>query len=171
MRNCLQCDKPLLIIKVNNNPQIYCNRACACAYRYRQKNIQVKAYKPKGKRLDIACKGCGDLFRPRPSDNRKFCSQKCYGQYRAITYRGTSHIGWKGDAVGYAGLHKWIGRKLGKPSLCEHCHTTEGRFEWANKSQEYKRDLDDWLRLCVKCHRNYDSDSYIKSWADRRAHA
>lgn len=40
---------------------------------------------------------------------------------------------------------------------CEHCDTkTSVRYEWANISHQYKRDLDDWMELCKKCHMAYD---------------
>lgn len=71
--------------------------------------------------------------------------------------RGILSPTWKGDGVGYDGLHKWVKRHLGRPRKCDFCATTEGRFfDWANRSREYKRDLTDWLRLCRKCHKNYD---------------
>ena len=57
---------------------------------------------------------------------------------------------------GFNSLHYQIEKQLGKPQKCEHCGTTEGRMEWANKSHEYKQDLSDWLRLCRKCHRKHD---------------
>jgi hypothetical protein len=66
---------------------------------------------------------------------------------------------WKGDKVGYQALHTWVRKKLGKPSLCSYCNFTSDnnrQFHWANISHEYKRDLTDWIRLCVSCHRNYD---------------
>lgn len=64
---------------------------------------------------------------------------------------------WKGESVGYNGLHKWIERKLGKPKYCAYCQiTTAKKFEWANISRTYKRDLSDWIRLCTSCHRLYD---------------
>ena len=67
------------------------------------------------------------------------------------------HWNWKGDLVGYWGLHNWVSRQLGKPTQCEFCGTGKARkFEWANKSGNYLRDITDWLRLCTKCHRNYD---------------
>ena len=31
------------------------------------------------------------------------------------------------------------------------------RYHWANISGEYKRDLTDYKRLCVSCHRYFDS--------------
>lgn len=68
------------------------------------------------------------------------------------------HFLWKGDGVGYSGLHAWIYRKLGQPKQCGNCHTADStRYEWANLSGKYKRDLKDWLRLCAKCHRRMDS--------------
>ncbi len=67
------------------------------------------------------------------------------------------HHGWKGDKVGYMGLHKWIGRHFGKPKKCEHCGTIAAKkFEWANRTGNYQRGREDWLRLCTRCHRRYD---------------
>ncbi|MCH7730870.1 hypothetical protein IID21_05170 [Patescibacteria group bacterium] len=68
-------------------------------------------------------------------------------------------LAWKGNEVGYGGLHMWVKKHLGRPDTCEHCGVNglSGReIHWANKSGEYKRDLSDWLRLCVPCHRKYD---------------
>ena len=69
------------------------------------------------------------------------------------------HCKWEGDDVGYSALHKWIGRKKGYPSKCEYCKFTSdnGRqFHWANLSGEYLRDVDDFARLCVTCHKLMD---------------
>lgn len=64
---------------------------------------------------------------------------------------------WKGSDVSYSGLHYWVSRKLGKPAKCEQCESTDAkRYEWANKSGKYKRDLTDWIRLCASCHKTYD---------------
>jgi len=64
---------------------------------------------------------------------------------------------WKGDDVGYNSLHEWVIKRLGRPSLCNFCGTLEsGRFEWANLSGKYQRDLKDWARLCNSCHQKYD---------------
>lgn len=65
---------------------------------------------------------------------------------------------WLGDNVGYSGVHVWVRKMLGRPSYCEFCETTTAkRFEWANKSKKYKRDLSDWIRLCKKCHMIFDN--------------
>jgi len=82
---------------------------------------------------------------------------------------------WVGDKVSYSALHIWVRRNLGKPNKCEHCGVTEGTFEWANKSHNYKRDLEDWIRLCKKCHIKYDggidgkkvSEGLLRYWKDK----
>ena len=65
---------------------------------------------------------------------------------------------WKGDEVGYFGLHTWVQRKLGKANVCEICSATKN-VEWSNKSWEYKRELEDWQQLCKKHHMEYDRDN------------
>lgn len=64
---------------------------------------------------------------------------------------------WKGDLVEEAALHSWVIRRLGKPNRCDFCATTIAkRYEWANRSGEYKRDVNDWYRLCSSCHAKFD---------------
>lgn len=72
-------------------------------------------------------------------------------------YTGYLNPNWKGNDIKYNGLHAWVRQHLGKPSKCEHCETTEKHmYHWANISGGYKRDLTDWVRLCVSCHKKYD---------------
>lgn len=70
---------------------------------------------------------------------------------------GKNNYNWKGKGVGYCGLHYWVKNKLGSPSKCAYCLTIKARkFEWCSIDHKYKRNLSDWIRLCTKCHRNYD---------------
>ncbi len=70
---------------------------------------------------------------------------------------GAAHHNWKGENVGYHALHIWLARVRGRPALCEHCGTTTAkRYEWANIDHRYRRSLEDYIRLCTSCHRNYD---------------
>lgn len=70
---------------------------------------------------------------------------------------GPDNPSWKGEAVGYGGLHAWIRRMLGTPQYCAHCDGNKAkRFEWANVSGQYRRDITDWIRLCVPCHRKQE---------------
>lgn len=93
------------------------------------------------------------------------CSRECYYK-RLPKILDEKFTGNRG----YHGLHKWIQRKRGKPSLCELCKTTEGKFEWSNISGKYLEDITDWQRLCIKCHRKYD-DIGNKAWITRRKKA
>lgn len=73
--------------------------------------------------------------------------------------QGEKNHQWKGDKVSYRSLHKWVERYLGKPSKCEQCGTDNlsGRkIHWSNVSGAYRRELNDWQRLCAKCHKAYD---------------
>jgi len=69
----------------------------------------------------------------------------------------TAHHFWKGNNAKPRAVHRWIERWKGKPNECEMCGKTEGkRFEWANIDHKYRRVLDDFIRMCTSCHRNYD---------------
>lgn len=71
---------------------------------------------------------------------------------------GEKHYLWKKNFVGYIALHAWVSRWKGKISKCEICGTKNAKkFEWANIDHTYKRNLDDYMRMCTSCHRNYDN--------------
>ena len=121
-------------------------------------------------KLDKKCP-CGSLFVTTEGrvlqGKGKYCSKKCFFEYRSVT-SGENHHAWKGEDVGYHAIHNWIARKLGKPSQCEECHTKESkRFEWANISGEYKRDTNDWKRLSIECHHKFDNIA-ARGWATKR---
>jgi hypothetical protein len=68
---------------------------------------------------------------------------------------------WAGKTIGYSALHKWLYKTLGQPSTCEHCGKTglSGvKINWANKYHTYQKNAEDWMRLCVGCHRRYDKE-------------
>lgn len=73
--------------------------------------------------------------------------------------QGKNSTHWKGDGIGYRGLHLWVEKNLGKPQKCDHC-LVDGlagrKIHWANKSHKYLRDKSDWIRLCVPCHIKFD---------------
>lgn len=72
---------------------------------------------------------------------------------------------WNDNKVGYFGLHDWIRKNLGNSTNCKHCGSADKkRYEWANISGEYKRELNDWIRLCKSCHNKYDVS--LGRWGD-----
>lgn len=71
--------------------------------------------------------------------------------------RGKNHYLYKGNMAGYGTKHDWIKRWYGRAYKCEYCGTkTAKRYEWANKSGKYLRDISDYIQLCKKCHNAYD---------------
>lgn len=76
--------------------------------------------------------------------------------------RGEDNASWKGDQVGYSGVHTWISKEHGKASACAFCGKTDGNFQWANISHQYLRDRGDWEQLCVPCHKRFDLD-YVRN--------
>ena len=123
----------------------------------------------KGGKIIKICPICGKGFKifNYRKETARYCSRKCRiistigncGYWLGKTrwsMVGERNRAWRGDKVGYVALHDWVKRWKGKPKICEHCGKAIGKIEWANKSGEYKRDLSDWISLCVPCHRIYD---------------
>jgi len=141
IKKCEKCDKDIYVrpYQINDKSRRFCSLKC------------------KGAGRDINGKNnprwAGGL--PHCLDCGKELSQVGYKYCLKHHLVGDRHSIWKGDKVGYEGLHQWVKLKRGKPTKCEHCGR-KGYCEWANKSHEYKRELDDWLSLCKRCHIKYD---------------
>jgi hypothetical protein len=88
-------------------------------------------------------------------------------EMRVKNQSGEKNHMWKGNNVGYDALHDWVTSRKGRPQSCEFCGNGKGRYEWASKSRKYRRNLDDWIRLCSSCHGKYDN-IYEKAWITRR---
>lgn len=78
---------------------------------------------------------------------------------RKILKKGAEAPNWRGDKAGYRAIHYWITNQLGKPDKCVHCDEaglSGHKIHWANVSGKYKREIKDWIRLCVACHKIFD---------------
>lgn len=125
--------------------------------------------------VKIICKNCGKEFSSRLSHNSKFCSRLCYwkflkgksfwnkGSFKKGQNTGKNNLNWKGDNASYSAIHYWLYSHKGKPQICEHCGITskETKLEWASKNHLCVRDVDNYMALCISCHRNYDM---TKEW-------
>jgi len=83
---------------------------------------------------------------------------------------GKNNPKWTGRYPKYSTLHTWIRNKMGKAKFCVVCGEKEKNFEWANLSGKYKRDEKDFISLCVKCHRLWDSNRLpinLMEWRER----
>lgn len=156
-KECKQCGKRFWveICYVARGQGKFCSKSCLGKYLF----LSGKLGKRNG--INLKCVICENSFYRRPSEIKKgtdkFCSHSCATKGRnQISER---HFAWKGNQVSYKELHTWVARWLGKPNKCELCGKSNlvGKdINWANKSGRYLRDLSDWIRLCVFCHRKYD---------------
>lgn len=75
---------------------------------------------------------------------------------------------FKGTLNEYQQLHSWIRKHKPKPECCELCKKTKIVLIWrrgptkridlelANISGKYKKDIDDFMWICHKCHLEFD---------------
>ncbi len=85
--------------------------------------------------------------------------------FNTPTRIGAKNNKWKGDDVGYSGVHDWIKYYYGlaKDGTCAQVDSTcKGRLEWTNRSGKYIRRITDWQVLCRSHHARYD-----KWWGKR----
>ena len=95
------------------------------------------------------------------------CS-KCYNRWRrygdvTVVKKGGPGVGpqhhsWKGDDATYTALHNRVYRRRGKADHCEQCGKDDPaeRYEWAQKHGTDGTDVNDYIPMCVPCHRTYD---------------
>jgi hypothetical protein len=69
---------------------------------------------------------------------------------------GILNPNWKGDKVGYEGIHIRMNKILIKPKNCDICKS-EKPLDMANISGNYLDDIKDWQWLCRKCHMESDN--------------
>lgn len=164
MKNCFKCNiaKPLdKFYKHKGMQDGHLNKCIECTKK------DNKTSNGKHNRVCVICsKKFNTTLSEIKSGGGNCCSRKCWyvKLYKNIP-RGDKSWAWKGELVKKSGLHDWVKKVLGKPNKCEHCGTTSAnKFEWANKSQKYKREINDWMRLCTKCHAKYDYPTKVKKW-------
>jgi len=161
---CFKCGVEKSINQFYRHPKMsdgYIGKCKICA------RIDNKTSNGKEKRICIICE---KSFNTRISEIKRggglCCSRKCYfDRLRKIIKKDELSPNWKGEKASKPAIHDWVKKHRGKPNKCEHCGTIKDKkFEWANKSDKYKRDLTDWIRLCVKCHSKFDYDRRLKKW-------
>lgn len=170
--HCIECEKEFSVAAYRKDEAHACSRKCHLSWlAKKQENHSF-----------INCLVCGKLVKQWPCRKRFTCSRECSGKYGNRFKKGQSSYNkgkkgfipwnkgikvesitgekngfWKGNNVGYQGLHEWISKKLGTPMKCSYCKSTEkSRYNWASINHSYTRNLNEWIRLCVKCHRQYD---------------
>ena len=148
--------------RLNEGKGKFCSQACKYKFRKMPKRGKgtynlVKENPTSFKKGSIPWhKGTKGVYKRDPIYNKKGIHNSPSTEFKKEDVTGEKNFNWKGDKVGYMALHTWVSRNKGKATVCEKCGSNEF-VHWANKSHEYKRELDDWLSLCRKCHGKYDS--------------
>ena len=161
MKKCFKCHEEKEIV------EFYRHKLMADGHIGKCKECTKKDNSTKNGKIERKCIICFKDFKTTTSETKRrngkggsCCSRKCYFEHlRKIIKKGELSHNWKGDQIGYQGLHSWISKQLGKPKKCDFCKSlSEKVYDWANVSRLYKRDLEDWIRLCRKCHIRYDKN-------------
>jgi len=120
---------------------------------------------------EVNCSICNREIHRMPFVVKKckhfYCSKGCSNEGARRRMVGT-HYAFKETGYSVNAAHKWIESILGKPKKCDECGTTAiRRYQWSNKNHTYKRNLKDWRRLCISCHKKHDW-KYLYSEEGRR---
>lgn len=143
INRCLHCNKPR-----NNGPhKKYCSHICYGLH---------KRGKPHSWGDKISKKLSGVA---KTKEHVEKVRMALIGKKRP-DISGEKNWNWKGDRASYSSLHDWVARQLGTPKECTVCKKTElkATYQWANVSGLYKRELSDWKRMCLQCHRKFDGN-------------
>ena len=143
--NCAFCNKYF-------EPKVWNAQCCSskCNLKKWRKNNPER-----NRQIKIDWRRRNGILEKGSPEYRRAISKKMKG----IVAIGNDHPLWKGNNVGYRALHRWVEGQLGKPDKCQNClsdNLTGRQIHWSNVSHEYKREVDDWQRLCAKCHKAYD---------------
>ena len=122
---------------------------------YKRKPAEIERVKQLGK---------SNKGKPSPKGMLgKYHSQKTKDRMRE-THLGEKAYQWKGEGAGYRAKHKWITRQKGKPKKCFNCGKTKKRMHWANIDHEYRRNENDYVAMCPKCHAEYDKTNKLRKY-------
>jgi hypothetical protein len=157
-KQCTVCSKK--IIKSHQSSKIW-ERVKFCSHKCYWLDKKGRSHNH-GHKISLKLKGI-----PKSPEHIKNVADANRGK-KHPSMQGEGHHAWKGDNVNYGSLHDWVARYRGREKKCDECGICdkEKYYHWANISGEYKRDLNDWIRLCTPCHSKMDKgrNSMKKVW-------
>lgn len=151
--SCLVCSKQREIYsyRLKDGRGKYCSNKCNYAGR-KGRRVSVRSEFKKGHPF-----GKRYLKGDHPSPKTEFKKGHKTSPELIAKLSITLNIKKSQGIPNYHQLHRWVKKQLGTPNICWFCQTLIApKFQWANKSGEYKEDIEDWIRLCAKCHWAYD---------------
>ena len=161
MKECFKCNevKPLDEFYVHRQmADGHLNKCKPCARKDARENLSVPR----------ECQTCGKDFLANPNEVKrgggKVCSRTCYYAYQPKRLKQKwDEIGRK-SSTRYTLAHKFIYNERGKAIMCEMCGVEDRPiYHWANLSNTYQHNVDDWMQMCPRCHKNYDVAMYKKT--------
>ncbi len=120
-----------------------------------QRETQQPKLEIKTKSVDLIPCGCGKCGIMIPAVNKQGRPVRYLCGHGPKSY-GEKNSSWKGENVGYEGLHRWVRPRLPEPpdGSCQICHRTDKKLELACIG-EYNR-LDklesNWKWACHACN-------------------
>lgn len=178
---CKQCGEIFKVLKHKAKDRKFCGKPCAVAY---QKIFHTGKnhgnYKHDAERV-IECNWCGNDFRVTPAlvDERKFCSEDCFHNWRSETLVGGRHHSYKGGSESFYGSNWNEARKETfkvKGEECINCGISRiehkkvyGMDLHIDHIKPLKKCLDDGMGyeeanridnlrpLCISCHNKLEN--------------
>lgn len=154
--NCIICHKLQQVVECKKLKK-FCSPQCYYAgmkgRKFSKQHCQKISLANKGKSTWIKGKRHSEKTKLKMSNTHKKIGTGKWMKNKI----GEQANNWKKDEVGKGGVHFWIKKLLGKPKICEICKRKDKEnYDWSNKDHKYRRNLEDWQRLCRRCHRLYD---------------
>lgn len=154
INTCIVCGKRFSVNKSRKNAK-YCTFKCYGGFK--------NGHTPwsKGKKLG-----------PNPEHSKRLKGMRAWNKGISATWISgkKSHM-WKGDKIGYSGIHMWLRSEYGKANTCEseiigiECRNNTSRYHWAKlRGKRYERKRENFIQLCNSCHRIYDLDGRKLPW-------
>lgn len=93
--------------------------------------------------------------------DKKGIHQSPLTEFKVGQFTNEKHFRWKGESANLKTKHKWVSRNKGVAEQCQNCGIGKDKkiIDWANVDHKYRRELDDYIPLCRKCHRQYDKEN------------
>jgi hypothetical protein len=135
-------------------------------YKKKQKEYWEKN---KNKYLEIGRERANKYYQDHKEEAKKKVNDRYHKNKKLIGRPiGEQHTNWKGKNASYASIHHWVRRHKGRPNKCELCGTMDKKhYDWMNVDHQYKRDLNDYVRVCRRCHRLYDYKNKLSNKGSR----